>query len=124
MPPSDSAILMPGNFLKIGVHMRSHSARNEFIGVTAMLTSAGASSEVTIIADDEPMCRFTTVPVSTHAAQNGSQWSTCRPGWPSFSGFSENVREWQPFAAVRRTSSAMSCGSQNGVIAHGMKRSG
>ena len=110
--------------MRIGVHIRSFSARNEFIGVIAMLTSAGASSEVTVIDDEEPMCMHTTVLVSTQAAKKGSQWSPWRPGRPSFSGFSENVTAWQPFAAVRRISSAINCGSHNGMIVIGMIRSG
>ena len=39
-------------------------AKNEFIGVMAMLTSAGASMEVTVIDDEEPICIHTTVSVS------------------------------------------------------------
>ena len=73
MPPSDIAIMMFGNLRQTGVHMRSLSARNEFIGVIAMLTSTGASIDVTVIDDDDPMCMHTTVPVSSHAAKNGSQ---------------------------------------------------
>jgi hypothetical protein len=73
MPPSDIAILMAGNFWKIGVHMRSLRARNEFIGVIEIMTSAGASVAVSSSEDDEPMCRHTTVRMSEHAFQNGSQ---------------------------------------------------
>ena len=51
-----------------------------FTGVTVIITSTGASSEVTAIDDDEPMCRHTTVPVSSHARQNGSQWSVWKLG--------------------------------------------
>src|SRR6266542_297197 len=91
VPPSDMAIVMFGNLRVIGVHIRSLSARNEFIGVMAMLTSTGASIDVTVIDDDEPMCMHTTVPASSQAARNGSQWSEWRPGRPSFSGFSEKV---------------------------------
>ena len=63
---------------------------------------------VITVVDDEPMCRQITVPVSTQAARNGSQWSLCQLGWPSFSGFSEKVTAWHPFSAMRRTSSACS----------------
>jgi hypothetical protein len=51
-----------------------------FIGVSVIITSTGASSDVTTICDELPMWRHTTVPVSWHAAQNGSQWSLCRLG--------------------------------------------
>ena len=73
---------------------------------------------------DEPMCMHTTVPSSEHAFQNGSQWSECRLGSPSGTGFSGNVIAWQPFFATRRTSSAIASGSQIGGIASGMKRLG
>ena len=95
-----------------------------FIGCSVIITSIGASTDVMTSCDDEPMCRQTTVPSSAHAAQNGSQWSLWRLGQPSFSGFSENVTAWQPLAATRRTSSAMSCGSQIGGSASGMNRPG
>ena len=36
-------------------------------------TATGASPDVAGIFDDEPMCMHTTVPVSSHAAKNGSQ---------------------------------------------------
>ena len=70
------------------------------------------------------MCRQMTVPSSSHAAKNGSQWSPKMCGQPSLYGFSENVTAWQPFFATRRTSSAMSCGSQIGGIDSGMNRPG
>ncbi len=73
MPPSDKAMIISGNLRKIGVQVRSLSARNEFIGVMAMLTSAGASSDVTVIDDDDPMCMHTTVLVSWQAWKKGSQ---------------------------------------------------
>ena len=70
------------------------------------------------------MCRHTIVPSSEQAGQNGSQWSLWKLGSFSFAGFSENETAWQPLAATRRTSSAMTCGSQIGGMASGMKRPG
>ena len=92
--------------------------------MTVIITSTGASSDVTEIVDDEPMCRHTTVPVSSHARQNGSQWSVWKLGYPSLVGFSENVTARQPFSATRRISAAISSGSQIGASASGMKRPG
>ena len=66
----------------------------------------------------------TTVPSSEHACHTGSQWSVCRLGSPSGTGFSGKVIAWQPFFATRRTSSAIASGSQIGGIASGMNRSG
>ena len=48
------------------------------------LTDGGASGDAAGIFDDEPMCIATTVPVSAHAAKNGSQyplWIVGRPRW-------------------------------------------
>ena len=46
---------------------------HEFMGVIEIITSAGASGAVSSSSDDDPMCRHTTVWVSSHAFQNGSQ---------------------------------------------------
>ena len=70
------------------------------------------------------MCRQMTVPSSEQASKNGSQWSPKMCGQPRADGSSENVTAWQPFLAMRRTSSAMSFGSQIGGIDSGMKRPG
>ena len=61
---------------------------------------------------------------SLQACQNGSQWGSCSDGYPSFVGFSENVTAWHPFFATRRTSSAISMGSQIGGSACGIIRPG
>ncbi len=124
MPPSESAIFRSGNLRKVCDQIRSAAHMKRLTGVTVIMTSTGASSDVTEIDDDDPMCRHTTVPVSSQACQNGSQWSVWKLGYPSFVGFSENVTAWQPFAETRRTSAAMSCGSQIGMIASGMNRPG
>ena len=108
----------------IGENSTSAAACTMFIGCRLMSTSIGASGAVIASFPDEPMCMHTTVPSSLHACHNGSQWSVCRLGRPSGTGFSGNVIAWQPFFATRRTSSAIACGSQIGGIASGMKRSG
>src|SRR4051812_45873252 len=94
------------------------------IGWSVIITSIGASTDVTTICDDEPMWRHATVPSSEHAFQNGSQCALWKLGHPSFSGFSEKVTAWQPFAAIRLTSAAISAGSQIGGSASGMNRPG
>ena len=45
----------------------------EFANVSVEPTAGGASADVDGIFDDEPMCMQMTVPVSSHAAKNGSQ---------------------------------------------------
>ena len=94
------------------------------IGCRLIITSMGASAEVTRIWDDEPRCMQITVPSSAQAFQKGSQWLECSEGQPSFSGFSEKVTAWQPFLATRRTSAAASSGSQMAGMERGMKRPG
>src|SRR6516225_7395820 len=102
MPPSERAILRSGNLRSTGDQMRSVAACTMLIGVSVMRQSIGASGDVITSDEDDPMCMHTTTPSSLHAVQNGSQWSECRLGQPSFEGFSENVTACAPLAAVRR----------------------
>src|SRR5256714_7890691 len=104
--------------------MRSAAACTMCMGCRTIITSIGASAAVVTSFDDEPMCMQTIVPSSEHACQNGSQWSECRLGSPSGSGFSGNVTAWQPFLATRWISSASVSGSQIVGTASGMNRPG
>src|SRR5437868_15094609 len=113
-PPSDSANFRSGNLRSTFDHSRSVAADIEFNGVMVMRTSNGAPSFRPSMVDDDPMCRQVTVPSSWQAAKNGSQWPWKMLGHPRALGSSEKVTAWQPFLATRRTSSAMSCGSQMG----------
>jgi hypothetical protein len=124
MPPSDKAMRRLGYLRSTGEKSRSAAHWMMFTGCRAMSTSKGASGAVMASCDDEPMCRHTTVPSSSHACQKGSQWSGWKLGHPSLEGFSENVTAWLPLAATRRTSAAMSWGSQMGGMESGMKRPG
>ena len=45
------------------------------LNVSVEPTAGGASGDVDGIFDDEPMCMLTTVPVSSHASKNGSQYA-------------------------------------------------
>ena len=80
-----------GNFVIIGEKRTSAAACTMFIGCRLISTSIGASGAVIASFPDEPMCMHTTVPSSVHAFQTGSQWSVCRLGRPSGTGFSGNV---------------------------------
>ncbi len=124
MPPSDSATCRSGNLRSTGDHSRSAAAWTMLIGCSVMSTSIGASRAVITSRDDEPMCRHTIVPSSTHACQNGSQCASWKLGSFRCDGFSENETAWQPFAALRRTSAAIASGSQIGGSISGMKRPG
>lgn len=74
------------------------------------------------IFDDEPMCIPITVPVSSHAARNGSQSSVWMDDSPRNGGISENATARTPRAALRLTSSAASRASHSGTIGSGMRR--
>ena len=88
------------------------------------MVSAGASDDVDGALDDEPTCRHTTVPVSSHAARSGSQYPVCNDGSPRRSGSSGNVIARNPRAAFARTSAAATSGSSSHGTWHGMIRPG
>ena len=56
-------------------HRMSAAACTMFIGCSEIITLMGASTDVMVSCDDEPMCRHTMVPSSRTAFQNGSQCS-------------------------------------------------
>ena len=85
-------------------------------------TATGASAEVAGIFDDDPMCMHTTVPVSAHAAKNGSQSPVWMLGRPSTAGISLKHTARAPRDALRRTSAAASSASQSGMIGSGIRR--
>src|SRR3954453_12530324 len=87
-------------------------------------TGAGASLVVDARCDDEPTWQHNTVPVSQHAANNGSHASVWMLGIPRPAGFSENVTAWQPLAASRRTSTAASSTTTSGRMPYRMNRPG
>src|ERR1700722_11686263 len=124
MPPSERATRTSGNRRNTEDQIRSVAACTMLSGVNVIRQSMGASGDVTTICEDEPMCMHATTPSSLQALQNGSQWSECRLGQPSFDGFSEKVTAWAPFAAVRRTSAARTSGSQIAGRESGMERPG
>src|SRR4051795_2281197 len=124
MLPSDRANFRLGNLRRTSDHNRSVAADIELRGVIVISTSKGAPSLRPSIVDDDPMWRQMTMPSSSQAAKNGSQWSWKIEGQPRAAGSSEKVTAWQPFFATRRTSSAINCGSQIGGVDSGMKRPG
>src|SRR5256714_2412353 len=124
MSPSVSAKRSFGNRCQKSAQSRSPRVKmliadDRFIG-----TGGGASGAVDALFDEDPTWQHSTVPVSAHAANNGSHASVWMLGMPRPAGFSENVTAWQPLPASRVTSSAASSTSNNGKIPHGMKRSG
>src|SRR5690349_2483752 len=96
---------------------KSQSARDPSASswVSVDDTAGGASADVDGILDPEPLCMQITVPVSSHAATNGSQYrlASCTDGSPRLPGSSEKHTALTPRAALRRTSSAASTGSHS-----------
>ena len=86
------------------------------------LTEPGASSVVTGIFDDEPMCIATVVPVSAHASKNGSQCPEWIVGKPRWYGNSLKQTAGTPRAALRRTSSTAAGTSHSGIRQSGTSR--
>src|SRR5262249_475720 len=95
-----------------------------FENVSVELTMNGASGDVAGMRDDDPMCMQTTVPVSSHAWNSGSQnlFLSCTDGSPSGCGFSEKAIAKLPFSTHRRTSSPHHAAAHSGTIVNGMRR--
>ena len=104
--------------------MKSSIEPMAFENVRVLEMMNGASGEVDGIFDDEPMCMHTTVPVSSHAWNSGSQNRplSCTDGRPSGWGFSLKAMPRLPFAAVRRTSAAASSASHRARCVSGSSR--
>ena len=74
--------------------------------------------------EEEPVCRQTTVPVSSHAAKSGSQWPLKMEGNPSWAGNSGKLMARKPrsaFLCISPTAMSMSArkGSWSGMIRDG-----
>ncbi len=95
-----------------------------FIGCSVIIPSTGASADVIASWPDEPRWMESATSSSHNAVHSGSQLVSWMLGYPRVAGFSVNVIEWQPIAAVRRTSSAASTGSHSTGSTLGMKRPG
>ena len=80
MPPSENAILMFGKRVGTRAHSQSAAVTSAFTGNRLVYSSSGAPGERAAVHDDDPLCRHTTVSVSSHARRNGSQWSVCIDG--------------------------------------------
>src|SRR5271156_6879685 len=124
IPPSDKQILRSGNLLGNPEYSQSTAAEMAYAKNSTPCTSGGASSVVDGDEPDDPMCRFTTVPVSAHTAIIGSQCPEWMLGNPSIDGFSLNVTAWNPRAAFSRIISAPSSGSSSQGNWHGIIRPG
>jgi hypothetical protein len=68
------------------------------------------------------MCMHTTVPVSSQAAKNGSQYRPWMLGSPRWGGISLKQAARTPLAALRRTSAAAFEASHSGMRHNGSSR--
>src|ERR1700678_4108894 len=102
MPPSESATCRSGN--RNGTPDQSHSpaARRAFTGNTVGNSSNGGSGEGRGAQDDAPVCRQTTVCVSSQAAKNGSQVPLKMEGSCNWAGNSGKLTALNPRAALAR----------------------
>src|SRR6202167_4923385 len=101
---------------------KSHNDDMALPKLSAAATATGASADVAGIFDDEPMCMLTTVPVSSQAAKNGSQYPLWMLGSPRWGGISLKHTARTPRAALRRTSAAASSASHSGMRQSAIRR--
>src|SRR6516165_6212827 len=102
IPPSDRQMRTPGNRTGIFEYSQSTALYMPYAPNSTAGISGGASSDVVGDVPDDPTCKHTTVPVSSHAVNNGSQYPEWIVGRPSLSGASEKVTARKPRAALRR----------------------
>ncbi len=93
-------------------------------GKTVGRSSKGGSGEGSGAQPDAPVCRHTTVPVSSQAAKKGSQRPLKMEGSCSWAGNSGKLTALNPRAAFARTSVAAIPTSASQGSCRGMMRSG
>ena len=87
-------------------------------------SSKGGSGDGSGAHAEAPVCRQTTVAVSSHAAKNGSQAPEKIDGSPRRAGNSGKLTALKPRAALRRTSAAATATSASHGSWRAMMRSG
>src|SRR5688572_964821 len=100
--PSLKAMRSVGNLARRPDESQSTRAAMAFWAVSATQTRIGASADVVVSFDDDPMCMLTTVSVSWQAAHSGSQCPEWMLGNPRVAGFSETAMACDPLSAQRR----------------------
>ena len=106
MPPSDMAMFRPGKRRGTPDHSHSPPATRALTGKRVGSSSKGGSGEGSGAHDEAPVCRQTTVPVSSQAAKKGSHSPLKMDGRPSWAGNSGKLTATKPRAALARTSPA------------------
>ncbi len=101
MPPSDRAMARSGKRSGTPDHSHSAAAMRALTGNRVGRSSKGGSGEGRGAHDDAPVCRQTTVAVSSQAAKRGSQWPLKIDGSPSWEGNSGKLTARKPSSALR-----------------------
>ena len=92
--PADQAALQQ----RLPTHWHAHFVQNERLVVSDV---GDEDTEVLCVFVPEPMCMLSTVPVSSQARKNGSQWPEWIDGRPSQAGHSLKATACTPRAALR-----------------------
>ena len=105
---------------------QSHSpaAISALTGNSVGMISKGGSPDASGAQPEAPVCRHTTVSVSSQAARRGSHVPLKIDGSPSRAGNSGKLTALKPRAALARTSAAATSTSANHGSCSGMMRSG
>ena len=106
MPPSDRATFSFGKRSGTPDHSHSPAASSALTGKKVGRISKGGSGEGRGAQADDPVCRQTTVSVSSQAAKKGSHCPLKMDGRPSWAGNSGKLTALKPRAALARTSAA------------------
>ena len=124
IPPSDRATFSFGKRKATPDHNHSPAASSALTGKKVGRISKGGSGEGRAAQADDPVCRQTTVSVSSQAAKKGSHCPLKIEGRPSWAGNSGKLTALKPRAALARTSSAATAMSFSQGSCRGMMRSG
>src|SRR3954470_2123835 len=124
IPPSENAILSFGKRVGTCAQSQSAAVTSALTGKRLVYNASGAPGDRAAVHDDEPLCRQTTVSVSSHARSNGSQCGSIIGGSFRSTGFSGKLTALNPRAALAYTSSAATFGSLVHASCSGMIRSG
>ena len=118
------ATFRPGNRSGMPDHNHSAAAMRAFTGNSVGNSSNGGAGDGSGAHDDAPVCRQTTVCVSSQAAKKGSHCPEKMDGKPRAEGNSGKLTALNPRSALLRTSAVASATSANQGSCNGMIRSG
>src|SRR5580658_8602413 len=124
IPPSDMATLRRGKRSGTPAHSHSAAAMRAFTGKRVGRSSNGGAGDGKGAHDEAPVCRQTTVSVSSQAAKKGSHSPEKMEGKPRAEGNSGKLTALKPRSALALTSALASVMSASQGSWRGMIRSG